>query len=82
MDGQLGRVHGEECQDVVRGFVEAGQDVDGLGREVAALTGALVGAGAPPGVEHSLTRVLLVQQDQVATGKVKERRTLACDRTN
>ena len=82
MHGQLGRVHGEECQDVVRGFVEAGQDVDGLGREVAALTGALVGAGAPPGVEHSLTRVLLVQQDQVATGKVKERRTLACDRTN
>ena len=82
MDGQLGRVHGEECQDVVRGFVEAGQDVDGLGGEVAALTGALVGAGAPTGVEHSLTRVLLVQQDQVATGKVKERRTLACDRTN
>ena len=82
MDGQLGRVHGKECQDVVWGFVEAGQDVDGLGREVAALTGALVGAGAPTGVEHGLTRVLLVQQDQVATGKVKERRTFACDRTN
>ena len=79
---ELGRVHGEECQDVFGGFVEAGQDVDRLSREVASLASPLVGPHAPPRVQDRLARVLFVQKDQVPAAKVKEGGTFACNNKN
>ena len=69
---EFGRVHCEESQDVFWGLVQAGEDVDRLGREVPALAGALVGAHAPAGVQDRLARVVLVQKDQVAPREVQE----------
>ena len=76
---ELGRVHGEEGQDVFGGFVEAGQDVNGLGREVASLASPLVGPHAPARVQDCLARVLFVQKDQVPAAKVKEGGAFACN---
>ena len=64
-------------QDVCRWFVEAGQHVDGLCREVSPLLGPLAGPDTPAGVLHRLPGVALVEDDQVALVERQERRALA-----
>ena len=59
-------------QDVLRWFVKWGQNVDGLGRKISLVAGSLETSGTPAGVQDGLAGRVLVENDQVAPGKVQE----------